>query len=189
MKYVFHTGLHQVGIREKTRDEYVDVAKGLCMLLVVCIHTEVFGVIRMPFMFIAVPMFFFLSGFYDRSERPFKSWLGKSMRTLLLPGVTWWVIGLSYIAMLSYINRGSYTFSNTIYEPFVGNGAVWFLFALFYAKVILGVLLRLELPMWCVSAICIWGGIWAWSNKCHCASMRGLLRSHCTAWASFPTLT
>ena len=37
---------------------YVDVAKGLCMLLIICIHTEVFSVIGMRFTFIAVPMFF-----------------------------------------------------------------------------------------------------------------------------------
>lgn len=144
---------------EKTRDEYVDVAKGLCILLVVCIHTEVFGVIGRPYTFIAVPMFFFLSGFYDRSERSFKSVTVKSMRTLLLPGIIWLIIGSAYRALLSYANRGSFTFANTIYEPFEGNGAVWFLFALFYAKMVLGLLLKLKVPKWCISAICIGGGI------------------------------
>lgn len=55
-------------IVNQTRDDYVDVAKGICILLVVCIHTEVFGVIGMPFTYIAVPMFFFMSGFYDKSD-------------------------------------------------------------------------------------------------------------------------
>ena len=39
------------------RDTYIDIAKGLCMMLIICIHTEVFGVIGMPLTFIAVPMF------------------------------------------------------------------------------------------------------------------------------------
>lgn len=28
------------------RDSYVDVAKGICILLVICIHTEVFGILK-----------------------------------------------------------------------------------------------------------------------------------------------
>lgn len=139
----------------KQRDEFVDVAKGLSMLLVVCIHSEVFGVIGMPGIFIAVPLFFFLSGFYDRSEQSVKKWVVKPLKTLILPGVIWVIVGLCYLALLSYIHRGSYTITNTLYDPFVGNGAVWFLFALFYAKVILGVLLRLHLPTWCVLILCV----------------------------------
>lgn len=139
----------------KQRDEYVDVAKGFCMLLVICIHSEVFGVIGMPVTFIAVPMFFFLSGFYDRSERSVKSWIVHPFKSLIVPGVIWLIVGLCYLALLSYINRGSYTITNTLYDPFVGNGAVWFLFALFYAKVMLGVLLRFRLPKWCVLILCV----------------------------------
>lgn len=142
----------------KHRDEFVDVAKGFCMLLVICIHSEVFGTIGMPITFIAVPLFFFLSGFYDRSERSVKSWIIKPMKSLIVPGVVWLAVGLCYLALLSYINRGSYTVTNTLYDPFVGNGAVWFLFALFYAKIILGILLRLHLPMWCLLVLCVGTG-------------------------------
>ena len=56
------------------RDNFVDVAKGIGILLIVCIHTEVFVVIGMPLTFIAVPVFFFMSGFYDRSEKPISKW-------------------------------------------------------------------------------------------------------------------
>lgn len=141
------------------REAYVDIAKGVCILLVVSIHAEVFGVIGTPYPFIAVPMFFFLSGFFDHSERPFRTWVTKSVRTLLLPGIIWLAIGLSYIAALSFIHRGNYSFTNTLYEPFAGNGPVWFLFALFYAKLLMGILMRLRLPTWAVAAAAIGGGI------------------------------
>ena len=39
----------------KQRDLYVDVAKGIAMLLVVRIHSEVFGVLQVPYPIIAVP--------------------------------------------------------------------------------------------------------------------------------------
>lgn len=69
------------------RDKFVDIAKGLGILLIVCIHTEVFDVIGMPLVFIAVPVFFYMSGFYDHSERAFSQWLPKSFRTLIIPAV------------------------------------------------------------------------------------------------------
>ena len=53
----------------RKRDTYVDVAKGIGILLIISIHTEVFGVMGYPLSFIAVPVFFFMSGFYDRAER------------------------------------------------------------------------------------------------------------------------
>lgn len=43
------------------RDLYVDVAKGLGILLIACIHTEVFGVVDYALTFIAVPVFFLMS--------------------------------------------------------------------------------------------------------------------------------
>ena len=75
--------------RMKQRDVYVDVAKGLCMLLIICIHTEVFCVIGLRFTFIAVPMFFFMSGFYDRSERPMLDWLPRTAQRLVMPALIW----------------------------------------------------------------------------------------------------
>lgn len=91
------------------RDAYIDIAKGICMLLIICIHAEVFGVIGMPLTFIAVPMFFFMSGFYDRSEKPLNSWLIKSLRTLILPAVVWTIVGRGYGMVLKYIKSGGRT--------------------------------------------------------------------------------
>ena len=41
----------------RQRDNFVDVAKEIGILLIVCIHTEVFGVIGKPLTFIAVTVF------------------------------------------------------------------------------------------------------------------------------------
>lgn len=120
------------------RDTYVDVAKGICILLVVCIHTEVFGVIGMPLVFIAVPMFFFMSGFYDHSDRSMMEWLPKSLRTLLLPAVIWNVIASIYLTSLRWVKGDTEIldsiFTFDIYNPFSSNGPAWFLVALLYVK-------------------------------------------------------
>jgi fucose 4-O-acetylase-like acetyltransferase len=62
----------------KDRDTFVDIAKGIGMLMIVRIHTEVFSTISCPYPIIAVPLFFFLSGFYDNTTKPLKEWLPKS---------------------------------------------------------------------------------------------------------------
>lgn len=131
------------------RDAYIDIAKGICMLLIICIHAEVFGVIGMPLTFIAVPMFFFMSGFYDRSEKAFNSWLIKSLRTLILPAVVWTIVGRGYGMVLKYIKSGGVEPWNlNIYEPTEGNGPAWFLFSLLAVKVLTWLLLRLRLSGW-----------------------------------------
>ena len=86
-------------IKSNNRDTYVDVAKGIGIMLIVTIHTEVFGVMGYLLSFLAVPVFFFMSGFYDRSERPFSQWFTKSLRTLILPAVIWVLIVTAYIKL------------------------------------------------------------------------------------------
>lgn len=80
----------------RNRDTYVDVAKGIGIMLIICIHTEVFCVIGNPLSFIAVPVFFLMSGFYDRAERNFGQWFPKSLRTLILPAVVWILIATAF---------------------------------------------------------------------------------------------
>ena len=92
----------------RNRDTYVDVAKGIGIMLIICIHTEVFSVIGNPLSFIAVPVFFLMSGFYDRAERNFGQWFPKSLRTLILPAVVWILIATAYIKLLGYVKDRSW---------------------------------------------------------------------------------
>jgi fucose 4-O-acetylase-like acetyltransferase len=47
----------------------------------------------MRFTFIAVPMFFFMSGFYDRTEKSMNEWLPKTANRLIRPAFIWIIIG------------------------------------------------------------------------------------------------
>lgn len=138
---------------DKLRDTYVDVAKGICILLVICIHSEVFGVIGMPLMFIAVPMFFFMSGFYDRQNLPLLPFLRKNARTLILPAIVWCIISGIYLFLLKYIKGEVEPFSMDIYSPCKTNGPAWFIVALFYAKVFVYILEKVKLPRYASIAI------------------------------------
>lgn len=130
------------------RDAVVDTAKGICILIVVCIHTEVFGVIPMPFMFVAVPMFFFMSGFFDHSSGTLGGVLAKGTRTLLWPALLWTAIGLAYSFLLTAVKGAPIDYRFNVFSPCAGNGPCWFIVALFWVKALVWLLLRLRLPVW-----------------------------------------
>lgn len=136
------------------RDSYVDIAKGFCILLIICIHAEVFGVIGMPITVIAVPMFFFMSGFYDRTDKPLSQWLIKSLRTLLLPAIIWVVIGYCYSQILTFAKEHTFNpIQFNIFNPCDGNGPAWFLFALLYAKLGVWLLNKIRLSKYFIYPI------------------------------------
>jgi len=136
------------------RDTYVDIAKGICMLFIICYHTEGFGVVGMILPFFAVPMYFFMSGFYDHSERPWHQWIGKSVRTLIFPAFLWCIIGTIYKNLLLYVKSGNLDLSFDVYHPCADNGPAWFLLSLFYLKVIVGSLVRLRIPHYIIIVAC-----------------------------------
>lgn len=138
----------------KQRDTYVDVAKGIGIMLIVSIHTEVFGVMGYPLSFIAVPVFFFMSGFYDRAERNIGQWFPKSLRTLILPAIIWILIATAYIKLLGYVKDRSWGENPFNFYIMTGNnGPAWFLFALLYAKVLTWGLMKIKMPKFA-----LWGG-------------------------------
>lgn len=138
----------------KNRDTYVDVAKGIGIMLIISIHTEVFGVMGYPLSFIAVPVFFFMSGFYDRAERNVEQWFPKSLRTLILPAIIWILIATAYIKLLGYVKDRSWGENPfSLYNMTGGNGPAWFLFALLYAKVLTWGMVKIKMPKFV-----LWGG-------------------------------
>lgn len=130
----------------KMRDSYIDIAKGISMLLVVRIHTEAANDMHLLYPVIAVPFFFFVSGFFDKSERPFGEWLKKNAYSLLLPAFIWSLLTWLYVSFLSVVKNGNLsevTFNINVFPPFIGSGVTWFLVALFMAKVLVGFFERL----------------------------------------------
>lgn len=137
------------------RDTFVDIAKGIGMLMIVRIHTEVFNTISCPYPIIAVPLFFFLSGFYDNTTKPLKEWLPKTFQSLFLVGVIWVLISFTYLSLLSYIKDHTIFVDFSWENPVIAGGVEWFLFALFLAKLGMWIIHRSRLPHWLVLTILI----------------------------------
>jgi fucose 4-O-acetylase-like acetyltransferase len=128
------------------RENYIDIAKGISMIMIVRIHTECAYEMHLPYPIIAVPFFFFLSGFFDKSERPWGMWLKKNAYSLLVPAFIWSLISWFFVSLLSFCKNDCWEnleIPFPIYLPFIGNGVTWFLVALFIAKVLVGILERL----------------------------------------------
>lgn len=128
------------------RDVTIDIAKGLCILLVVCIHSEVFSFVPMPVEFVAVPMFFFMSGCFDRSSRPFSSVVVKGLRTLVFPACVWTLVSGLYLGVLKVAKGESPLFHFDLFTPCTTNGPCWFLVALFWTRLLTWLLERAFRP-------------------------------------------
>lgn len=146
--------------KTKQRDEFVDVAKGIAMLLVVRIHTEVFSTIHAPYPVVAVPLFFFLSGFYDNTDKPLHIWLPKTFKRILLVGFIWVFIRFAYLSLLHFLKDGTVEVNLTWENPMIGDGATWFLFALFYARCFTWLISQTHISKWIILPILVlFGGL------------------------------
>lgn len=123
----------------KERLVYLDAAKGIGMLLIVCAHLSVSVPIPM-LASVKVALFFLLSGLFVTAKDNVFHWLGKNVRSLMVPFLTFYV--LSY--MLFYIGKAyvpgfnEMTGAKGLLDCFTQkqyfNGPIWFLLSLFWMK-------------------------------------------------------
>ena len=130
---------------QKTRLNYIDVAKGILILMVVYGHVywvlskilliknvalEDYGNIQNIWIAFYMPAFFMLTGYVSSFKKPFLPFLRKQLKTLILPAISLFV--LSQILTFLFYDRN---FSLGIIGAIKGQG-FWFLYALFVAKIL-----------------------------------------------------
>lgn len=114
------------------RIEYIDIAKGIGMILVVIGHTINGKTFPGTWIYsFHMPLFFILSGlcFSEKKYPTFFPFLRKRVQTLLLPCIYFSLL----ITILSTLAKGTSTFTDLIYQNFPG--ALWFVFTLFLAEI------------------------------------------------------
>lgn len=134
---------------EKTRLEFVDYLKGLCICLIVVGHSLSGDSLALRAIYLFhVPAFFFVSGYLFKG-RPFSKSLKRNARALLLPyAVATLIVSLKFSVDVfrgaEIVGLERFLLSFIFVGPridFAGFtdlqvGPVWFLLALFWAKVI-----------------------------------------------------
>lgn len=124
---------------EKKRIEFIDLAKGFCIILVVFNHihkdydapfllADCFKVFRMP-------LYFFLSGLFFKSYESFWGFIKRKTNKLLIPFIFFFLL-TSFVMpnIISVLLGGRFDLSllwSFIYPEFFPNFPIWFLYCLF----------------------------------------------------------
>jgi fucose 4-O-acetylase-like acetyltransferase len=137
------------------RIEYLDIARGIGILLVVLGHNDLGALSPFLHKFIYsfhIPLFFFLSGYFINTSLPFLDFLRKRFHAILKPYL--FTIFLIYLASVSFEKMGFETALGRILKSLYGSinyidwGQLWFLPHLFvvslYAFIFISVVNRLR---------------------------------------------
>lgn len=116
----------------KQRIEFIDLAKGICIILVVVLHASSDDGIPL-LMALRMPLYFVLSGLFFKSYDSFYSFIIKKINRLLIPLLFFIFIGFILAMMLrSPMENLKIFFSN----PVTFNFPLWFLICLFEVNII-----------------------------------------------------
>lgn len=136
--------------QQKKRKSYVDVAKGLLIIMVVVGHYENisrvnFGIenvyiqsfnnLELLWVSWFMPAFFFLTGFCSNFNKALKPFLISNFKTILIPGILITIL-VRYCDNILNLNFSLKAWSPGFRSLIIKGGAGWFLTALFIAKLI-----------------------------------------------------
>lgn len=141
--------MSQSAIKTKTRIEYIDLAKGFCIFLVIANHLALDMHLEMPFsqyfVLFRMPLYFFLSGCFFKTYGGFWDFTKRKLNKLLIPFLFFYFTVCCLIPRLAVdlLNRHWYCLPyNKFLTGFLTTGdgfpfgAVWFLLGLFVMNII-----------------------------------------------------
>lgn len=130
----------------RPRQHYIDLAKGICMLLVVAMHCSVVFHFPLPVVFrnLRMPLYFMLSGLFFRDYGGFFNLLEKKTNKILVPLIFFSITGFLFSELPDILSGDDLqaTLSESFFN-FPTNYALWFLIALAFDNFIFFYLKRL----------------------------------------------
>lgn len=133
---------------QTTRNEIIDIAKGIAIYLVVLGHLQLTS-FNTSILLIAschMPVFFFLSGiFFLKSYDKYttKEFILNKVRTLIIPYLIWSFVAFAENVVLLILNGNDRYVINEAYDIFVNSRSVWFLVVLFLTNIYIYILFYL----------------------------------------------
>ena len=142
----------------KTRYNFIDIAKGICMISILLGHLGLDSINRVVFTY-HIPVFYLIAGYFLKEDEPLSSFIKKKFRSLIIPYIIASVlIIISAVIMNLIYAQGEGLFSlvkdwcfaalygagDSYEKPFHtrGIGAIWFLLALFWGELFLKLILK-----------------------------------------------
>lgn len=127
--------------KEKNRIEFIDLAKGVCIFLVVFVHVmpelgakfDFLGCLRMP-------LYFCLSGLFYKNYGGFRNFSIKKVNNILIPFLAWYAIGygIYYLGrtLMQSGNDATFHFWDILVQNEIFNLPIWFLLCLFWSNLL-----------------------------------------------------
>ena len=145
--------------RNNKRIEYIDIAKGITILLVILGHCLNDGIIRQYIYSFHMPLFYILSGYFFKKQKT-KDLLKKGFKRLVLPYIVTSMVILSAYIFKSIIKQENVIdiamqwiqailYGSGEDRLFLGIsiraiGAIWFLISLFWAQLLFNYFLKIN---------------------------------------------
>ncbi len=129
-------------MNEKKRIEFIDLAKGVCIILVVLLHMDLPIDNAIPLLRnIRMPLYFILSGLFFKTYGGFKNLFLKKVNKIFIPFVFFYVLSyLIFYLMIHFAPQFSHSGASGILDIFTQrwtfNNPIWFLLCLFWCNVI-----------------------------------------------------
>lgn len=175
----FHKPKQEISQTNKPRIDYIDLAKGICIILVVIFHagytinTPALKAMRMP-------LYFILSGLFYKDYDSVLVFIKKKVDRILIPFLFFFIIGL--IPSLGNIK-------DAIVKPFImptlANPPIWFLICLFWTNIIYRIISAEIKSTYIKCFIMLCFGIIGYLLACHNIYLPLFLASACSAMPFF----
>lgn len=141
----------------KPRIEFIDLAKGVCILLIVMLHTG-FAVEFPAIKAMRMPLYFILSGLFFKDYGNYKRFMVKKTNNLIIPFCFFFILGLIPVMLFSH-SRIIESLVSPLFEPQIVNTPIWFLLCLFWVNAIYYIYNLMIKDIWIKSVIVILTGV------------------------------
>ena len=138
---------------DKKRIEFIDLAKGICIILVVISHCH----INIPYLqYIRMPLYFVLSGLFFKEYAGFWDFTIRKTNKILIPFLFFYLVGfLAYFILCQIapdirINTVVERFYilDPIYSRLCVNSPLWFLLSLFTINILFYIINKISTNVW-----------------------------------------
>lgn len=161
-------------VNKKERIEFIDLAKGICILLVMILHLiptslRISNLLNLECL--RMPLYFCLAGMFFKDYGSFKNLFLKKTSNILIPFIAWYVISYAiyYIALLTIMSdiEDKYHYLDLFRGDPTYNRPIWFLLCLFWSSLIFDLIFRITKNWWIeltLICLCALGGV-VWSKS------------------------
>lgn len=142
------------------RIEFIDLAKGVCIILVVLSHCHV----NIPFLnYIRMPLYYLLSGLFFKQYEGFIGFTIRKVNKILIPFLFFYTVSFLLYKVISIYAPGikinsaveQFYYLDPLYSRLCFNNPLWFLISLFTVNIIFYVLQIAKCRKWIIGAFAI----------------------------------